>query len=1085
MKTRAVWLAALLLIGCLSVGPGFAQVVNIMENGDFETGELAPWGFYGPNTNEIVQTVEGAAVPEGVVQGDYCLHVTVDAPGANFWDTGLKSDNNNTLTFEQGKVYTLSAFCKSAEGELQINFKPELDASPYTGYGASLTMTEEWQELHVTTAQFSSTVDPAAITFHIAYTAGEFWMDYIQFYEGEYVETVFGARVTARSPQPDIGATDISFTPVLSWTAGDFAETHDVYLGTNFDDVNEANRTDDRGVLVSQGQADTSYAPDMRLALNTTYYWRIDEVNAPSSPAVYPGEVWSFTTEPVSYTLTNVTATASSEHTAQTGADNLVNGSGLDPNDGHSTQSTDMWLSGMAETLPQTVEFAFDQPYALHEMLVWNSNQGIEALLGFGAKDVVIETSVDGENWTVLEGMDMFNQATGIPGDQANTTVAFNGTLAQYVRVTINSNYNASGFIQQVSLSEVRFSYIPVVAREPMPANGAVVTDLDVTLGWRPGREAAEHEVVFSTDKSAVIDGSAVVDTVSTTTYGLATLDLGTAYAWRINEVNDAGTNPRYEGNVWEFKTPEMLTFEDFEMYKDEEFLEIWSFWVDGYEDDNNGSFVGAGDSGNEPETGTVQEGRQSLPMEYDNTTAPLSEATRTFNPPLDLTKGNPDNVGVYFHGAPAGFVENADGSITLSGIGGDIHNGTDEFNFAYKTLNGDGSMTARIDSIQDTHEWAKAGIMIRRSLTPDDVYVHTIATPRGNSEIKFREITGLTTTGGAGNSVGDTPLPLWLRLTREGEIIKAERSADGVAWEPVLTDDAEGSQVNLFMTGPIFIGLVVTSHADVPCTAMFSNISSSGGVSGDWQTEAMSVPQPDNDAAPVYMTLTDSANNTATIEHPDPAATQISAWTLLSAPVSDLSVNLSAIKSITIGVGGSNVTGTLFADNIHTSSLYDNWLFNGGFEDGVQAPWNVYGVETATVVGELVDAAVPEGPAEGNYCLFVDVNTVHANPWDAGLQPAGAIFKAGNQYTVSAWLKSKAGPMDIGMKPELAADPWTGFGAQTFTITEEWAEYSVTTPVFATDTAPAGFSFHVGTALGGFWVDGVRFYAGPYKPAD
>jgi hypothetical protein len=48
-------------------------------------------------------------------------------------------------------------------------------------------------------------------------------------------------------------------------------------------------------------------------------------------------------------------------------------------------------------------------------------------------------------------------------------------------------------------------------------------------------------------------------------------------------------------------------------------------------------------------------------------------------------------------------------------------------------------------------------------------------------------------------------------------------------------------------------------------------------------------------------------------------------------------------------------------------------------------------------------------------------------------------------------------------------------------TATDQWQEFSVTTPVFETDVAPAGFTFHIGSALGGFWIDGVRFYEGDY----
>jgi hypothetical protein len=154
-----------------------------------------------------------------------------------------------------------------------------------------------------------------------------------------------------------------------------------------------------------------------------------------------------------------------------------------------------------------------------------------------------------------------------------------------------------------------------------------------------------------------------------------------------------------------------------------------------------------------------------------------------------------------------------------------------------------------------------------------------------------------------------------------------------------------------------------------------------------------------------------------------------------------------------------------------------------GGFESGVLHPWRTYGNVTAQVVTELAGATVPENVIEGKYCLFLDVAPGIANFWDAGLQSPGVAFQKGKKYTLSAFLKSKKGPMQVYFKPELATDPWTGYGEEMMTITEKWAEYSVTTPVFEADVRPANLTFHIGSAVGGLWVDGVRLYEGDYVP--
>ena len=190
---------------------------------------------------------------------------------------------------------------------------------------------------------------------------------------------------------------------VLSWKPGKFADTHDIYLGADADAVNAAGRANPSGVLVSQGQDANTYDPAGPLELGKTYYWRVDEVNAPPSSTIAKGTVWSFTVEPIAYPVINITATASSAQ-ATMGPEKTIDGSGLDASDQHSTVSTDMWLSNIAGPQPTWIQYEFDTIYKLHEMWVWNSNQAIEPTFGVGLKDVTIEVSTDGSNWTTIPG---------------------------------------------------------------------------------------------------------------------------------------------------------------------------------------------------------------------------------------------------------------------------------------------------------------------------------------------------------------------------------------------------------------------------------------------------------------------------------------------------------------------------------------------------------------------------------------------------------------------------------------------------------------------------------------------------------
>ncbi|MEN6425216.1 MAG: hypothetical protein ABFE13_07625, partial [Phycisphaerales bacterium] len=147
----------------------------------------------------------------------------------------------------------------------------------------------------------------------------------------DWVESVVLPLTTvmAFNPVPAVGSNDIARDAILGWSAGRHAATHDVYLGTVFDDVNEASRTDPRGVLVSEGQADATFDLEGLLDFGTRYYWRIDEVGDAPENAIYKGSVWTFTTEPYGYPITGVTAEAANEQPPSP-ASRTIDGSGLD-----------------------------------------------------------------------------------------------------------------------------------------------------------------------------------------------------------------------------------------------------------------------------------------------------------------------------------------------------------------------------------------------------------------------------------------------------------------------------------------------------------------------------------------------------------------------------------------------------------------------------------------------------------------------------------------------------------------------------------------------------------------------------------
>jgi regulation of enolase protein 1 (concanavalin A-like superfamily) len=716
------------------------------------------------------------------------------------------------------------------------------------------------------------------------------------------------AKELSRGPSPANGAVDVPVDAILSWTPGQFAASHDVYFGTAFADVNTASRTNAKGVLVSQGQTATTFDPAGLLAYGQTYYWRVDEVNAAPDKTIFKGEVWSFTTEPYGYPVKPVAATASSAQ-MNMGPEKTIDGSGLDK-DLHGTDGTTMWLSSLTGPLPAWIQYQFDKAYKLFDLKVWNSNGPVESYIGFSAKKVTIEYSTDGTTWKALDNVPEFARGAGMASYAANTTVSLGGVTAKYVKLTINSTW---GGLNVTGLSEVRFSSIPVQAFAPQPATAATGVSVETSLNWRPGREASSHKVFFGTDQAAVAGGTAPAKTVTEHSYVPSGLNFGTTYYWKVDEVSTV----TYSGNVWSFTTQEFAVVDDFESYNDTD-NRIYDAWIDNFDPkgDGSGSVVG-----NDPapfaERVIVHGGKQSLPMAYNNAGPKFlfSEASREFSPVQNWTANGADTLSLYFQGRAAGFMDNGNNAFTVSAGGTDIWGAADQFRFVYKQLNGNGSITMRVDSIGNTNVWAKAGPMIRETLDTGSKNAYIAVTPASGVSFQWRS----TASGASANSqTAGLVAPYWVRITRTGNVFKAERSADGKTWTQ------QGTDTTVTMAATVYIGLAVTSHdATLTTVAEISNVSAAGTITGQWQAVAIGATMPSNGPAPLYLTVEDKAGKTKTVVNPNPSASAMVGWTEWRIPLSDLTgVSLTAVKKITLGVGDKSspkagAAGMLYFDDI------------------------------------------------------------------------------------------------------------------------------------------------------------------------
>jgi hypothetical protein len=734
----------------------------------------------------------------------------------------------------------------------------------------------------------------------------------------------------AGAPVPADKAVDVARDVILTWTPGPYARTHDVYFGTSFDDVNAASRTSARGVLASQDQTSASFDPDGLLAFGQTYYWRVDEVNAAPDGTIYPGPVWSFTAEPYAYPVTPAKVTASSSSTSTMGPEKTIDGSGLNALDQHSTASSAMWLSKTTPS-PAWIKYEFEKPCKLYQMWVWNSNQSVEPYMGYGAKEVAVEVSLDDAAWVPVEGIGQFARASGKPDYAHNTTVDLHGAMARYLRLTVKKTWGGGS---QAGLSEVRFFSIPLQAFGPQPANGATGVGLDATLSWRSGRLAVRHDLYISGNSQAVSDGTGAAKGMTENRYSLSSLtpEYGRTYSWKVNEVNDSAS---WAGEVWSFTTVGYGVVDDFESY-DDTCQRIFFSWMDGYGHSGSMTCNVAPSSGNATgstvgnvvlpfaEQTIVHSGRQSMPLGFDNTRSPYySEATRQWDTPQSWTRGGANALTVYVQGIAAGFLETSAGKFIMNGMGTDIWGGVDQFRFSCKLLKGNGSIVARVDAVANTHVSAKAGVMIRENLEMTSPYAMVDVTPGSGIGFERR-------TEAAANSVATTQTglgaPYWIKLTRTGNTFTAQRSSDGVIWTSI-TADASASSVTIPMPTDAYIGLAVTSHAaNRVCGARFSGVSTAGGVSGAWQTVEVGTAQAaGNSPEPFYVVVEDAYGRAKVVTHPDPTVIATGQWEEWTIPLSEFTsagVNLANIKKVMLGVGNRNSpslggTGRLYIDDI------------------------------------------------------------------------------------------------------------------------------------------------------------------------
>jgi regulation of enolase protein 1 (concanavalin A-like superfamily) len=160
---------------------------------------------------------------------------------------------------------------------------------------------------------------------------------------------------------------------------------------------------------------------------------------------------------------------------------------------------------------------------------------------------------------------------------------------------------------------------------------------------------------------------------------------------------------------------------------------------------------------------------------------------------------------------------DGAAAAFTVNGAGADVWGTADAFHYVWRPWSGDGTIVARVASIENVAAWVKAGVMVRASTDPASAHAFMLVSAGKGYAFQRRTADGATsvsTSGGAGTA------PAWARLQRSGSLITASISTDGVSWTVVGSD-------SIALSSTALVGLAVSSHTtSVAATAVFDGVS-------------------------------------------------------------------------------------------------------------------------------------------------------------------------------------------------------------------------------------------------------------------
>ena len=402
----------------------------------------------------------------------------------------------------------------------------------------------------------------------------------------------------AHSPIPADGALHPDTWANISWKPGDFAVSHDVYFGDNFDSVNNGTRDSD---VFRANQASVYYVVGFPgfplpegLVPGTTYYWRIDEVNDSNPNSPWKGPIWSFSIPPKkAYNPVPVDGAESVPLNAQL-----------------------TWTPGLGAKL-HTISFGDDFD------TVANAVVGVPAGAGIYDPGPLKEAKI--YYWRV---------------DEFDGIATYQGDVWRFSTVGAIANPNPSDGAVDITQTPLLRWTASVFA-----------SSHEIYFGTDP--EAVKNATKASPEYKAT-------KALGDETYDPGKLAWNTSYCWRVDEVNDIHPESPWKGPVWSFTTGDFAIVDDFESYTDDDAAgeAIWQSWIDGFGVDDNGAQVGYLVPSYAEQT-IVHGGSQSMPLFYNNEAGVTnSEAALTLTSVRDWTEEGVVDLSLWFQGTSANAAE-------------------------------------------------------------------------------------------------------------------------------------------------------------------------------------------------------------------------------------------------------------------------------------------------------------------------------------------------------------------------------------------------------------------------------------------